>query len=75
MLVDKNILCIVYFRTAVQSSHLWAAVLLVILIVCSSVIAFYLTWQHMLDSTKEMDKMDFLMFGPKKSYAGKLILY
>lgn len=58
------------YRTEVKSSHIWLAVLLVILIICSTTIALYLTWQHMLTSSKEKDKMDFLMVGPTKLSEG-----
>ncbi|XP_046672885.1 acidic mammalian chitinase-like isoform X2 [Homalodisca vitripennis] len=57
-------------RTAVKASHLWSAVLLVILITCSSIIALYLTWQHMVNVSKEQENLDFLMVGPTKSSGG-----
>lgn len=63
---------LIIFRTAVKTSHIWLSVLLVILIVCSSIISLFITWQHMLDSSKERDNMDFLMFGPTRSVSGKI---
>lgn len=30
-----------------------------------------MTWQHMLNSSKERDNMDFLMFGPTRSVPGE----